>query len=62
MGKKVFQCETGHLRQSSLDTIKHALFSIDETLQAKMALNIRRVNLTVYRKIRLNICILPICC
>ncbi|WGM13592.1 tyrosine-type recombinase/integrase (plasmid) [Arsenophonus nasoniae] len=41
VGKKVSQCETGHLRQSSLDTIKHALFSIDETLQAKLALNIR---------------------
>uniref|UniRef100_UPI000AABF243 hypothetical protein n=1 Tax=Candidatus Arsenophonus triatominarum TaxID=57911 RepID=UPI000AABF243 len=39
-GEKGFQCETGHLRQSSLDTIKHALFSIDETLQ-EMALNIR---------------------
>ncbi|UBX30979.1 hypothetical protein [Arsenophonus apicola] len=36
VGKKVSQCETGHLRQSSLDTIKHALFSIDETLQAKL--------------------------
>ncbi|HGJ5882585.1 tyrosine-type recombinase/integrase [Arsenophonus sp.] len=41
VGKKVSQCETGHLRQSSLDTIKHALFSIDETLQEKLALNIR---------------------
>ncbi len=41
VGKKVSQCETGHLRQSSLDTIKHALFSIDEPLQAKLALNIR---------------------
>ncbi|MFS1538026.1 MAG: site-specific integrase [Candidatus Phlomobacter fragariae] len=41
VGKKVSQCEMGHLRQSSLDTIKHALFSIDETLQAKLALNIR---------------------
>jgi integrase len=41
IGKKVSQCETGHLRQSSLDTIKHALFSIDETLQEKLALNIR---------------------
>uniref|UniRef100_A0A3B0M0R2 Tyrosine recombinase XerC n=1 Tax=Arsenophonus endosymbiont of Trialeurodes vaporariorum TaxID=235567 RepID=A0A3B0M0R2_9GAMM len=43
VGKKVSQCETGHLRQSSLDTIKHALFSIDETLQAKLALNIRPI-------------------
>ena len=37
IGKKVSQSETGHLRQSSLDTIKHALFS----LQEKLALNIR---------------------
>lgn len=41
VGKKVSQYETGHVRQSSLDTIKHALFSIDETLQSKLALNIR---------------------
>ncbi|QBY46003.1 site-specific integrase (plasmid) [Arsenophonus nasoniae] len=41
IGKKVSQCETGHLRKSSLDTIKHALFSIDETLQSKLALHIR---------------------
>ncbi|WP_063653637.1 tyrosine-type recombinase/integrase [Candidatus Arsenophonus triatominarum] len=41
VGKKVFQYETGHLRQSSLDMIKHALFSIDDTLQEKLALNIR---------------------
>lgn len=40
VGKKVSQCETGHLRQSSLDTIKHALFSIDEPFQAKLAFNI----------------------
>lgn len=41
IGKKVDQCETGRLCQSSLDTICYELFSIDEVLQAKLTLNIR---------------------